>query len=135
MATAKMRNGLTPDQWEELRDILVEKRDEIKTQIAGRGSEYQVMEADEQIEDFDWASTQEAQAVSLRILHKERNLLRLVEKALAKFETGEFGLCEGTDEPIGYKRLKVVPWAKWSVAYKEELEQEEQRNAGKLPGR
>ena len=33
-------------------------------------------------------------------------------------------MCEGTDTPIGFKRLELRPWTRYSVAYKEQLERE-----------
>ena len=58
-----------------------------------------------------------------------------INRALAKFDVDEFGLCEGTEEPIGYRRLKLVPWARYSVAYKEQLELEQIRKTARRAGR
>nr|WP_255216410.1 TraR/DksA C4-type zinc finger protein [Pseudenhygromyxa sp. WMMC2535] len=33
-------------------------------------------------------------------------------------------MCEGTDEPIELRRLEARPWARYSLAYKEQLELE-----------
>jgi len=73
--------------------------------------------------------------VALRILDKEVKLLREVERALKKFEKKEFGLCEGTMEPIGYARLKARPWARYSVTHKEELERIQREQSTLRPGR
>ena len=43
---------------------------------------------------------------------------------------GTYGLCEGTGEPIGYSRLKLRPWARYSVEYQEELERAERGRGG-----
>jgi DnaK suppressor protein len=52
-----------------------------------------------------------------------------MDAALEKMKTGEYGLCEGTDEPIGFKRLELRPWTRYSVAYKEMLEREKAQQA------
>jgi DnaK suppressor protein len=57
-------------------------------------------------------------------------LLREIDRALAKMNEGEYGLCEGTGEPIGYSRLKLRPWARFSVAYQEELERAQRSRGG-----
>ena len=49
--------------------------------------------------------------------------------SLEKMHTGEYGVCEGTDEPIGFKRLELRPWTRYSVGYKEMLEREKAQQA------
>ena len=84
---------------------------------------------------MDQATNSQLQAVQLRVLDKESKLLREVDRALAKFDTDEYGLCEGTEEPIGYRRLKVRPWARYSITYAEEKERMEKQASTRLPGR
>jgi DnaK suppressor protein len=76
-------------------------------------------------DEFDLASEESDRSVTLRLLDKERKLLAEIERAIARFDDGTYGLCEGNGEPIGYGRLSARPWAKYSLAYKEELEIEE----------
>jgi DnaK suppressor protein len=54
---------------------------------------------------------------------------------LEKFDSGEYGLCEGTEDPIGYPRLKVRPWARYSIDYAEEKERMARQASSRLPGR
>lgn len=61
----------------------------------------------------------------LQLAEKERKLLQELEHALAKVDAGTYGVCEGTDEPIGFGRLNARPWARYSIAYKEQLEHDE----------
>jgi DnaK suppressor protein len=49
-------------------------------------------------------------------------LISQVEKALARIESGEFGYCELTGEPIDVRRLEAQPWATLSIKALEELE-------------
>ncbi|MBX3211155.1 MAG: TraR/DksA C4-type zinc finger protein [Labilithrix sp.] len=60
----------------------------------------------------------------LRLADKERKLLVEIDRALAKFESDTYGICEGTGEPIGLRRLEARPWTRFSIAYKEQLERE-----------
>ncbi|MBT8495577.1 MAG: TraR/DksA C4-type zinc finger protein, partial [Deltaproteobacteria bacterium] len=73
-------------------------------------------------DDVDLASRHADQAFLLRFADKEHKLLRQINLALSKLEIGEYGVCEGTGEPIGFARLKIRPWTRYSVQYKEELE-------------
>jgi DnaK suppressor protein len=73
---------------------------------------------------MDVATRQSEQAYFLRIADKEKKLLSQIDRALAKFERGTYGICEGTGEPIGVKRLMLRPWTRYSLEYKEALERE-----------
>ena len=75
-------------------------------------------------DEIDIAQRSTDQAWLFRFADKERKLLIEIEAALEKMRTGEYGLCEGTDEPIGYTRLELRPWTRYSVGYKELLERE-----------
>lgn len=128
-------NGLTPTQVKELKKILTDKRDELRRSILQRKDRDSTIDPSEIIEELEQAAAGQHQDVSLRILDKEVKLLREVERALKKFEKKEFGLCEGTLEPIGYARLKARPWARYSVTHKEELERQQREQSLLRPGR
>ncbi len=52
----------------------------------------------------------------------ERRLLRQVEGALERLELGDYGTCDHCRKPIGAKRLKAVPWARYCVECQEKEE-------------
>lgn len=87
--------------------------------------------ADEDIlaDEIDIAQRSTDQAWLFRMADKDRKLLIEIDAALEKMRSGEYGLCEGTDEPIGFKRLELRPWTRYSVAYKEMLEREKAQQA------
>ena len=128
-------NGLTESQMKELKKVLTDKRTELRKSIVNRLDRDAGVDPSEIIEELEQASTGQHQDVQLRILDKEVKLLREVERALKKFELQEFGLCEGTMEPIGYARLKARPWARYSVTHKEELERQQREQSTLRPGR
>ncbi len=128
-------NGLTPTQVKELKKILTDKRNELRRNILQRKDRDSTIDPSEIIEELEQAAAGQHQDVSLRILDKETKLLREVERALKKFEKKEYGLCEGTLEPIGYARLKARPWARYSVTHKEELERQQREQSLLRPGR
>ena len=128
-------NDLTPTQISEMKKLLSGKQDELRRSISQRRDRDSTVDPSEIIEELEQASTGQHQDVSLRILDKEVKLLREIERALKKFEQEEFGLCEGTLEPIGYARLKARPWARYSVTHKEELERQQREQSALRPGR
>ncbi len=79
-------------------------------------------------DDVDIAQRHSEQAALMRFADKERKLLLEIEHALEKMDNGEYGVCEGTGEPISFKRLEVRPWTRYSVEYKEQLERERRQH-------
>jgi DnaK suppressor protein len=63
----------------------------------------------------DRATIEEEHALELRTRDRERKLLRKVQDALQLIETGEYGYCEETGDPIGIPRLLARPTATLSL--------------------
>lgn len=53
----------------------------------------------------DRATIEEEHALELRTRDRERKLLKKVQQSIASIDTGEYGWCEETGEPIGIPRL------------------------------
>lgn len=123
---------LTREHLESLRQTLVEKRKEVIANI-DRHLQAVMDDSDNLPDEMDIATRQSEQAYFLRIADKEKKLLSQIDHALAKFERGTFGICEGTGEPIGVKRLILRPWTRYSFEYKEQLERE--KKGGRPAGR
>lgn len=51
----------------------------------------------------------------LRMSNRLRLHLQEIEYALARIESGIYGLCEETEEPIEQDRLLAIPWARLSL--------------------
>lgn len=52
-----------------------------------------------------------------------RRILQLVEDALSRIKSGEFGLCVACQEEVQQKRLEAVPWARHCIDCQEKQEQ------------
>ena len=88
-----------------------------------------ISDIDPLADEIDIAQRHTEQASLMRFADKEQKLLNEIEHALDKMEkTGEYGVCEGTEEAISYKRLEVRPWTRYSVAHKEQLERERKQH-------
>ena len=70
----------------------------------------------------DRATIEEEHALELRTRDRERKLLKKVEQALARIESGDYGWCEETGEPIGLSRLIARPTANLSLEAQERRE-------------
>jgi DnaK suppressor protein len=63
----------------------------------------------------DRATIEEEHALELRTRDRERKLLKKVQQALTRIESGEYGYCEETGDPIGIPRLLARPTATLSL--------------------
>jgi DnaK suppressor protein len=63
----------------------------------------------------DRATIEEEHALELRTRDRERKLLKKVQQSLQSIETGDYGWCEETGEPIGVPRLLARPTATLSL--------------------
>ena len=72
------------------------------------------------VNDEDWASFSHDRFVSVRLQDLDHKKLRLIDLALARLNSGEFGQCIDCGKPISSKRLEVIPWASRCVNCQEE---------------
>ena len=63
----------------------------------------------------DRATIEEEHALELRTRDRERKLLKKVQSALQRIESGDYGYCEETGDPIGIPRLIARPTATLSL--------------------
>src|SRR5690606_1522520 len=70
----------------------------------------------------DRATIEEEHALELRTRDRERKLLKKVQQSINLIESGEYGWCEETGEPIGLKRLLARPTANLSLEAQERRE-------------
>lgn len=119
---------LTKAEMTQLHAMLIEEKNRVlqnfETHVGDALSDEDIL-ADE----MDIAQRSTDQASFFRMADKDRKLLIEIDVAIEKMKNGEYGLCEGTDEPIGFKRLEIRPWTRYSVAYKELLEREKAQQA------
>lgn len=115
----------------ELTQLYGKLRDERARVIGGFEKHVQEALSDDDVlaDEIDIAQRSTDQAWLFRFADKERKLLIEIDAAIEKMKNGEYGICEGTDEAIGFKRLELRPWTRYSVAYKEMLEREKAQQA------
>ncbi|MCB1036683.1 MAG: TraR/DksA family transcriptional regulator [Acidobacteria bacterium] len=106
-----------------LRARLVEERENILKAYRRdlQTGQESVSEASEDM--VDRATVAYSRELAFSISDSERTQLRLVDEALARMAAGTYGVCQYSGQPIGFKRLQVVPWARFRVEYQEMMEQ------------
>ncbi len=73
----------------------------------------------------DRASSETDWAIELRTRDRQRKLISKIDAALRRIETGEYGFCEVTGEPISLARLEARPIATMTVEAQERHERQE----------
>ena len=82
-------------------------------------------DTDDLPDEIDLASSEYTQSMIFRLRDREKFLLTKIDKALARIESGTFGICEKCEEEISMKRLDARPVTTLCIRCKEEQEQKE----------
>lgn len=73
----------------------------------------------------DQASAEIDRNFMLRLKGRERQLLKKIDEAIEKIDTGTYGICETCGEAINIKRLDARPVTTMCIECKTEQEEEE----------
>ena len=111
-------------QREYFRRKLLKWKEEIIREM--RGTLEHLQQDNEHLADIaDRASTETDRALELRTRDRQRKLIAKIDAALKRIDTGEYGYCEETGEPISLKRLEARPIATLSIEAQERHERME----------
>jgi DnaK suppressor protein len=97
---------------EEYRQQLLQKRAAV---MAGLGMRFDTLAGMGRVAEEDQAQLSHDEFVSLRLNGLDYAQLRLVEEALDRLDSGDYGICLSCDEPIAPKRLRAISWARYCV--------------------
>ena len=70
----------------------------------------------------DRATIEEEHALELRTRDRERKLLKKIQQSIVRIDSGDYGYCEETGDPIGVPRLLARPTATLSLEAQERRE-------------
>jgi len=111
------------DKMEEIKAILLRMKGETLQEISKSlksGSDIPSGEPSGDI--YDQASSERDRELELLLGDREREKLHNIDEALLKIEEGEYGICEECEEDIPIGRLKVMPFARYCVKCKADIE-------------
>ena len=117
-ASAKDLAWLTPAKIKSIRAELVVMRDDILRTVRKQG----ISDVDNG-DSVDQASQSIEKELMFELSDNERTTLDMVEAAIRKIDNGTYGLCEATQKPITRARLEAIPYARYSIAYQNQIEQ------------
>lgn len=95
------------------RERLLLRRQEV---LSGLGVKFDTLAAMGRVAEDDQAQISHDEFVSLRLNSLDYRQLRLINEALDRLASGEYGICVGCEEAIPAKRLMALPWARYCVA-------------------
>ncbi|WP_101102560.1 RNA polymerase-binding protein DksA [Macromonas bipunctata] len=92
---------------------------------AGETTEHLREDASVMPDPADRATIEEEHALELRTRDRERKLLKKIEQSIARIDSGDYGYCDETGEPIGVGRLLARPTANLSIEAQQRREQKQ----------
>lgn len=102
-----------------------EERDRILQSFSEEDLEKYHVNSDDKMDEIDQASTEYERAKMLRFRNRDLFYVKKLEKALLKFDSDEYGICEECGEGIKFERLMARPTAELCISCKDEAEREE----------
>ena len=116
--TKKEKDGI-------LRDLKVKKESIIK-RISQFYNESKEMETNTAQDLVDKAESSYTKEFLLSLSDAERENLELIDAAIKRLESGDFGGCQLCGNVIGSKRLNALPWTPYCIDCQEKVETESQ---------
>jgi DnaK suppressor protein len=96
------------------RKALLKKRAEILSALRlDRG------QTNERVAEEDQGTVAHEEFVTMRLNHLDYAQLRMIDEALDRIASGDYGICLSCDERIPDKRLTALPWARYCVPCQE----------------
>lgn len=106
--------GLSKSMIEKCRDRLLAARAEILNRVKSTRNDLYA-EDNKGGDEADQTVRTMAESETLSMHERLRFKLQEIEFALSRIETGTFGFCEETEEPIEADRLLAIPWTRLSI--------------------
>lgn len=116
------KDYMNPLQLEYFRRRLLEAEQEILDNAKKTTQAFQEQDTNYIADPSDRATLEEEYALELRTRDRERKLLQKIRKVLLLIDSGDYGYCEDSGEPIGIKRLLARPTATLTIEAQERRE-------------
>lgn len=121
--------AFTPEFLETQKQKLIEERDRLQNEL--RVIDQELIRLGQSQSDegagvgnhmADEGSDAQEQENDLAVRANIEVMLGEIQHALTKFETGTYGICEDTNQPIAVARLEALPYARYTVQAQEKRE-------------
>ena len=102
---------------------LTTRREELMRTIARTEEEGRQADDDPTVDLADKAANSYTKEFLFGMTNTDRTILNMIDEALKRIKTNEYGLCANCQEEMQQKRLEAVPWAKNCISCQEKIEQ------------
>jgi DnaK suppressor protein len=122
---SKKGDRLTKKEKQAYRKSLLEQKEKIVKKLSQFYNESKEVETDIAQDVVDKAESSYTKEFLLSLSDAERQQLFLIDEALKRLETPEYGICQMCGRKIGKKRLAALPWTPYCIDCQQKQEQEE----------
>jgi DnaK suppressor protein len=105
-----------------MRQLLMKRRDALRKALAGDLSMLKELREQSSDDVLDAALATAQDELSSQLAEVESRELAQIENALERMRDGQYGLCEGCNEPIPLARLQALPYATECIRCRREAE-------------
>ena len=102
---------------------LLSRRDELVNTITRTEEEGRQADDDPTVDLADKAANSYTKEFLFGQTSSDRTILHMIDEALKRIRSNEYGLCASCQEEMQQKRLEAVPWAKHCISCQEKQEQ------------
>jgi DnaK suppressor protein len=110
------------DSLQDLRAILVRRRDALRSALAGDLSLLKELRSESPGDVIDAAYDSTQDEISSQLAEVESRELASIENALERMKEGKYGICEVCSRKISMARLDALPYATMCIECQRELE-------------
>lgn len=106
-------SSMSPELIESCRNKLLQAKEDVLNRVKNARNE--ILSEDKGGDEGDQTMRALQESEFLRMNERLRKQLVEIEMALARIESGSYGICEETEEPIEKERLMAIPWTRLSI--------------------
>lgn len=115
---------------EEIKEMLLRERDKILNDLEGRS--HSVSKEHEGGDVIDNSVDEQGRELMFLLQDRDRVKLEQIQSSLERIQQEEYGDCDECGEPIGKKRLLILPFARLCLNCKKEQERVQGRSLVKF---
>ena len=106
-----------------LREALLEEIHQLRSEASEENPNYSMHPADAATDSFD-------RDLVLGLASFKQEGLYEIDAALERLDDGTYGVCELTEQLIPWKRLKAIPWTRFSLEAEKQIERDRRPRIG-----
>jgi DnaK suppressor protein len=99
------------------------RREELLRNIARTEEEGRQADDDPTVDLADKAANSYTKEFLFGQTNTDRTILQLIDEALRRIQSDEFGMCVNCHQEVNQKRLEAVPWTRHCISCQEKHEQ------------